>query len=208
MNEIIHDDNNSSEQSLPWNQSQEIINVLQTYLDNPTIAIEFAKDAKTPPEIIQRIALNPANSKAQIIAITRIVNENNETYSIGFFNQILSLCNIDDEKFWWFLPETFIIILQWKNTPIETLQYIFQALRENRPTKLWLSNSDKVLKIFNMILQSWNQNMTQWFLSNIQREIAHVKSLSAQWNELKATKVDRIYTSSWSSERKWPRYKA
>jgi hypothetical protein len=30
---------------------------------------------------------------------------------------------------------------------------------------------------------------------NLEREIAHVKNLSDQWNELKASKVERIYTS-------------
>jgi len=69
-------------------------------LDNPIIAIELAKDPKTPPEIIQKIALNQTNSKAQIIAITRIVNSKDTIYSIDLFNQILSLCDIDDEKFW------------------------------------------------------------------------------------------------------------
>ena len=61
-----------------------------------------------------------------------------------------------------------------------------------------------------MIVKSWNSNITDWFMSTIQREIAHVKSLSDQRQELKASKVERIYTSSGSSssERKWPRYKA
>lgn len=210
MNEIIRNDDNSSQHNPVPNQSQDIVNVLQTYLDNPTIAIELAKDTKTPPQIIQQIALNQTNSKAQIIAITRIVNSKDIIYSIDFFNQILSLCDINDEKFWWFLPEIFIIILKWKNTPIETLEYIFQSLRNNRPTRLWLSKADQVLKILNMIVKSWNSNITDWFMSIIQREIAHVKSLSDQRQELKASKVERIYTSSGSSssERKWPRYKA
>lgn len=202
MNELLHNDDSTSQEPVSWNPVQEMIAVLTAYLDNPTIAIELAKDQKTPPEIIQKIALNKNNTKAQIIAISRIVNTKESIYWIDVFNQILVLCNIDDEKFWWLLPEICIIILQWKNTPIETLEYIFQALRNNRPTKLWLSKSDQVIKILNMILESWNQNMTSWFLLNLEREIAHVKSLSDQWNELKASKVERIYTSGggWSNK--------
>lgn len=203
MNEILHSDNSSQHNSIP-NQSQEIVNVLEKYLDNPTIAIELAKAEKKPPEILQKIALNQANSKAQIIAIRRIVDSKDTLYSIDFFNQILSICNINDKKFRSFLPEIFIIILKWKNTPIETLEYIFRSLRENRPTRLWLSKSDQVLKILNMILQSWNSNITDWFMSTIQREIEHVKSLSDQREELKASKVERIYTSSGSSSNKDP----
>lgn len=204
MNEIIHDDNNSSQQNSIPNQSQEIVNVLEIYLDNPTIAIELVKDAKTPAEIIQQIALNNSNPKAQILAITRIVNSQDTIYSIDFFNQILSLCDIDDKNFWWFLPEIFIIILKWKNTPLETLEFIFQALRKNRPTRLWLSKSDQVSEILNMILHSWNQNITEWFMSIIQREIEHVKSLSDERKELKASKVQRVYTSSSGSSEKDP----
>lgn len=178
-----------------YNQA-EIAGVLQSYLDNPAMVMALVNDARTPPMIIQQIALDQSNSKAQILAITRIMNDQNMAYSSDVFDKILALCDIDDEKFWRCLPEIFNIVLKWKNTPLETIDFIFQALKNNRPTKLWLANADQVIEILHMILESWNENITSWFLSSIEKEITHIKSLSAQRKELKASKVQKIYTSS------------
>jgi len=56
-------------------QQQEIINVFALYVDNPDMLLGMSKDPRTPPPIIEKIALLPEHSKARNNAVSLIVND-------------------------------------------------------------------------------------------------------------------------------------
>jgi N-acyl-L-homoserine lactone synthetase len=70
------------------------------------------KDAKTPPEIIQQIALNTESYQAKIVAISRIVNSTEPVYPKEVFYKLLKNINIKDSTLWENIPQICMIILQ------------------------------------------------------------------------------------------------
>lgn len=103
----IHEQNNSLEKTgnqqnhiQNTSSQEEIAAVLQPYLDNPAMVMVLVQDHRTPPAIIQQIALNQTNRKAQALALARIVDTKDIHYSADFFNHILTLCDMNDKNFW------------------------------------------------------------------------------------------------------------
>ena len=72
-------------------QRGEIIDILQSYIDNPQIALGLSTDPKTPSRIIEQIALCSKYSKARNTAITRMVSGEYVNYSQEAFQQLLDL---------------------------------------------------------------------------------------------------------------------
>jgi hypothetical protein len=136
-----------------------------------------------------------------------MVNNSDYEYSQEIFQEILMNVDISSCAWWEVLPEIFIIIIQWKNTPLSTFEYIFELLRDYRPEHIRISRWDKVEQIWQMMLHTRNKNMTPALRARIQRELKNIESLMKQWRELESRKVVTSYSSG-SSERKWPRYKA
>lgn len=89
-----------------------MVSILQSYLDNPAMVLGLSQDPRTPPAILQRIALNTIHREAQMHAITRIVNDNEHTYPHQFYCQLIERCDMNNERFRAVLPSIFITIIQ------------------------------------------------------------------------------------------------
>ena len=85
-------------QNISENNNTDIVSVLQSYLDNPTIVMWLVQDPRTPQKIIEQIALNKTNYQAQIIAIARIVNDDKNIYSKEIFNKLCRLLEKENPK--------------------------------------------------------------------------------------------------------------
>jgi hypothetical protein len=70
-----------------------MVSVLQSYLDNPQMLLGLSQDSRTPPAILQQIALNTTYREAQVHAIRMMVNNSDYEYSQEIFQEILM--NVD-----------------------------------------------------------------------------------------------------------------
>lgn len=177
-------------------QNQEMIQVLQWYLNNPQMLLGLSQDQITPPAILQQIALNTINTEAQIHAITRIVNDDRNIYPHQFYCQLIERCDMNDSRFRSALPNIFLIIIQWRNIPLSVIEYIFETIRDYWPTNLWLSRIGEVMDILGRMINSKNQNITEIFRGRLEREFANMKSLMGQRSELRRSKIrtETVYT--------------
>ncbi len=187
----------NNQQNIPT--QEEIANVLQSYMDNPTIVMALVNDSRTPSIIIQQIALNPENRDAQIAAVSRMTGDVQTAWPLDVYYQILRNLDLENESFRNNIPQICTIILQWTVSPWEVIEYIFTIIRDNRIRRMWLERCENVIEILTTIVDSENRNITEILRDEVRREIENVNHLLEQRREIERTNTRTLYVWWWNN---------